>query len=71
MFTVVPHKVVAGSTRHGPFVEPDCNPVPVPSPLEPITVVNVAVDPGKTDLVSGAALGAVGGSTRGVIVEFT
>ena len=39
ILTDVPHKVVAGSTKHGPLVEPDCKPVPVPSPLAPITVV--------------------------------
>jgi hypothetical protein len=33
-------------------------------------VVKEIVPPGRTDLVSGDAVGAVGGSTVGVIVEF-
>ncbi|CAB4649977.1 unannotated protein [freshwater metagenome] len=69
MVTVVPQRLVLGSTRHGPFTEPDCRSAPVPNPPLPITVVNVAVPPGNTDCVSGVAIGALGGSMVGVIVD--
>ena len=46
------------------------SPVPVARPESPVIVVKEIVPPGRTDLVSGDAVGAVGGSTVGVIVEF-
>jgi hypothetical protein len=46
------------------------SPVPVARPESPVIVVKVTVPPGRTDLVSGDAVGAVGGVTVGVIVEF-
>jgi hypothetical protein len=46
-------------------------PVPVARPELPVTLVNETVPPGRTDLISGVAEGALIGSTAGVIVEFT
>ena len=52
--------------------EPEiARPVPDARPEPPVTLVNDTVPPGRTDFVSGVAVGALIGSTLGVIVEFT
>ena len=68
---MVPHRDVAGSTRHGPFVAPDCSWAPVAKADDPMTLVNVMVPPGRTIFVSGFAVGASGAETVGVIVALT
>ena len=57
-----------GAMRHVALAPLVCSCVPVASPDVPVIVVNVAVPPGITALVSGVAIGAGGGVTVGVIV---
>ena len=65
------HVVVAGVNKQVSLAPVVTRPVPVARPELPVIVVNVAVPPGNSDFVSGEAVGAVGGSTINVIVEFT
>jgi hypothetical protein len=58
-------------TKHVADAPEIARPVPVARPEPPVTLVNDTVPPGRTDLVSGVADGALIGSTLGVIVEFT
>ena len=60
---------VAGSIKQVAVAPVVASPVPVARPELPVMVVKVIVPPGSTDFVSGAAVGAVGGVTVGVIVE--
>ena len=65
------HVVDPGVYKHVTPVPEVFNPVPVASPVVPVIVVNSTDAPANTALVSGVATGAGGGSTVGVIVEFT
>jgi hypothetical protein len=65
------HVVVPGVYRHVTPVPDVLRPVPVARPDVPVIVVNATVPPANTAVVSGVAAGAGGGSTVGVIVEFT
>jgi hypothetical protein len=58
------------STKQVAVAPAVARPVPVARPELPVIVVNETVPPGRTDFVSGAAVGAVGGVTVGVTVEF-
>jgi hypothetical protein len=63
------HVEVPGTSKHVAFGPLVTSPVPVPSPLAPVTVVNDTEPPGITDFVSGLAVGGLGGApTVGVIV---